>query len=201
MQIKLIMLNFSPIEKQLPASLFQSLREECLNVSEETNTPLTNTLSKKGIVKHYLVNKNRQALKAYVNDLAKEYMKENEQALDVKFKMDGIVPNGLIPQTPWINIQKKTEHLPNHDHAGFCSYTIWVNIPEESKFEFVYNSISGEIFRHVIRVDKNKEGTIMMFPSKLVHCVYPFYNSDEPRISVSGNINLINENDRAPKWN
>jgi len=27
-----------------------------------------------------------------------------------------------------------------------------------------------------------------MFPSQLIHAVYPFYTSDEYRISVSGNI-------------
>jgi hypothetical protein len=37
-------------------------------------------------------------------------------------------------------------------------------------------------------VDKEWEGKIALFPAKLNHLVYPFYTSDEPRISISGNI-------------
>ena len=32
------------------------------------------------------------------------------------------------------------------------------------------------------------EGTMLFFPSQLDHQVYPFYDCDEERISVSGNI-------------
>ena len=39
-------------------------------------------------------------------------------------------------------------------------------------------------------VDKTWEGMMLMFPSKLHHSVYPFYTSDEKRISVSGNISI-----------
>jgi hypothetical protein len=39
-------------------------------------------------------------------------------------------------------------------------------------------------------VDKTFEGKIAFFPSKLSHCVYPFYSSDGIRISISGNIKL-----------
>ena len=34
------------------------------------------------------------------------------------------------------------------------------------------------------------EGTLVFFPAKLRHAVYPFYNCDEDRISISGNIVL-----------
>ena len=35
---------------------------------------------------------------------------------------------------------------------------------------------------------KEYEGTMLFFPSKLRHEVFPFYNCDEDRISISGNI-------------
>jgi inosine/xanthosine triphosphate pyrophosphatase family protein len=41
-----------------------------------------------------------------------------------------------------------------------------------------------------IENDKTFEGKIAFFPSKLSHCVYPFYSSDDVRISISGNIKL-----------
>ena len=34
------------------------------------------------------------------------------------------------------------------------------------------------------------EGTMVFFPAQLRHAVYPFYNCDEERISISGNIAL-----------
>jgi hypothetical protein len=48
----------------------------------------------------------------------------------------------------------------------------------------------GRIKQVPIPVDSSYEGTIMMFPSALNHGVYPFYTSDEYRISVSGNIRI-----------
>ena len=36
---------------------------------------------------------------------------------------------------------------------------------------------------------------MLFFPAKLMHTVYPFYNCDKERISISGNINFdISEN-------
>ena len=40
----------------------------------------------------------------------------------------------------------------------------------------------------LIDVDSDKEGVILLFPSRLRHQVYPFYNCDKERISISGNI-------------
>ena len=31
---------------------------------------------------------------------------------------------------------------------------------------------------------------MLLFPSSLHHMVYPFYNSDEERVTISGNISL-----------
>ena len=42
----------------------------------------------------------------------------------------------------------------------------------------------------LIDVDKSFEGKMLVFPSKLQHLVYPFYTSDEHRITVSGNVNF-----------
>ena len=37
-------------------------------------------------------------------------------------------------------------------------------------------------------LDPSMEGYMVMFPSETQHCVYPFYTSDEERISISGNL-------------
>jgi hypothetical protein len=105
----------------------------------------------------------------------------------------------------WVNFQKKHEFNPNHNHGGFMSFVIWMKIPysiEKEKqnlsginsnanipghFQFLYTSILGETMSHVVPVDANMENTIMVFPAKLMHTVYPFYTSDDYRISISGN--------------
>ena len=53
----------------------------------------------------------------------------------------------------------------------------------------------GRIAKHRIFLDKKSEGGMLFFPAKLMHMVYPFYNCDKERISISGNICInISEN-------
>lgn len=108
----------------------------------------------------------------------------------------------------WINLQKKYEFNPRHSHAGDYSFVIWMRIPYDlvdelthkncrdaneslnSLFEFHFISPDGEMEVLPLFIDKTWEGTIVMFPSWLNHCVYPFYTSDDYRISISGNIKV-----------
>ena len=101
-----------------------------------------------------------------------------------------------IFQEPWFNIQKKGEFIPTHTHDGVLSYSIWIQIPNLNTnnnkfagcFELVYQNILGANQSHKIQLDKNSQGRGVLFPSKLTHCVYPFFDNDELRISISGNI-------------
>ena len=108
----------------------------------------------------------------------------------------------------WANLQKKTEYNPNHMHTGHLSWVTWLSIPyslenedkeknskfskekSNSRFTFVFSQLHGAISTRTLDVDKSWEGKIMMFPSKLMHGVYPFFTSDELRISVAGNLGL-----------
>ena len=45
----------------------------------------------------------------------------------------------------------------------------------------------GGIDHIVFNVDKSFEGKILMFPSYMQHQVFPFYTSDDYRITISGN--------------
>ena len=105
----------------------------------------------------------------------------------------------------WVNFQKKHEFNPLHHHCGVFSFVIWIKTPYTKKderqvfdlmeehtkkngsFVFSYNSMLGYIVDEVVYADKNFEGSGFLFPSSLNHAVYPFYTSDEYRISVSGN--------------
>jgi hypothetical protein len=106
----------------------------------------------------------------------------------------------------WVNFQKKHEFNPIHHHDGLVSFVIWVQIPFDikkeqklynngtvnftSQFQFVYRGLTHDIVLNSFPVEKDWEGTVLMFPASLNHCVYPFYTSDGYRISVSGNISL-----------
>jgi len=105
----------------------------------------------------------------------------------------------------WVNFQKKHEFNPVHVHYQALSFVIWIKIPYtienehninsvkysntplSGSFSFLYTDSLGCISQHIIKADIKYENTLLIFPAKLNHCVYPFYTSDEYRISISGN--------------
>ena len=117
----------------------------------------------------------------------------------------------LILNSFWVNYQFKNEFNPYHDHTGVYSFAIWLKIPydwndqkilpqysdineENIKagcFEFEFNDILGGITNYRYKLSPVFEGSMVFFPSKLRHCVYPFYKTDEPRISISGNLSYL----------
>ena len=114
----------------------------------------------------------------------------------------------------WVNFQKEHEFNPYHDHGGIWSFVIWVkiptdwreqhalpicansNLPKASNFEFQYTTMLGQINYYSYFLDKESEGKILFFPSKLMHMVHPFYNCDKERITISGNILFNISNDK-----
>ena len=112
----------------------------------------------------------------------------------------------------WVNYQKQCEYNPLHDHTGVYSFVIWMKIPtkqeeqdkisfsseantkKNSTFQILYNNILGQPTTITYYMNPECEGTMFFFPSQLQHQVYPFYNCDEDRISISGNI-LLNTNE------
>jgi len=108
----------------------------------------------------------------------------------------------------WVNFQKKHEFNPVHTHSGVYSFVLWLKVPYKMEdetariasrnsrisipahFQFSYIDSLGSIRQDLIPVDETYENTLVIFPAKLNHQVYPFYTSDEYRISVSGNICL-----------
>lgn len=106
----------------------------------------------------------------------------------------------------WVNLQKQTEYNPAHYHPNcLMSWVLWVKIPynfsdENSipssiranakfngKFTFIFSELNGSINIKPIDEEFYREGSIILFPSFLYHNVYPFYTSNELRISLAGN--------------
>ena len=110
----------------------------------------------------------------------------------------------------WVNYQNQTEFNPIHHHKGIYSFVIWMKIPKDigfkkqknikislhsnaptpGVFEFLYIDILGNTQIKNYKLEPEDEGRMLFFPSQLYHTVYPFFNCDEERISVSGNIIL-----------
>ena len=109
----------------------------------------------------------------------------------------------------WVNFQKKHEFNPIHNHGGVISFVIWMKIPysweDEIKIDIVKdsntkNNIGNFVFvypkdhyihTNEITMNPQMEGRMAIFPSYFNHMVYPFYTSDESRISISGNVEFM----------
>ena len=114
------------------------------------------------------------------------------------------IPYGL--DRLWVNFQKQHEFNPMHNHSGVYSFVVFMKIPTDwreqheipfvkesnspkaSDFEFVYIDIMGNIRPYTYSLDSSFEGIMLFFPAEMMHQVYPFYNCEEERITISGNI-------------
>tara|TARA_Y100001972_G_scaffold33659_1_gene41854 strand:- start:346 stop:975 length:630 start_codon:yes stop_codon:yes gene_type:complete len=108
----------------------------------------------------------------------------------------------------WVNLQKKYEFNPLHDHSGIFSFIIPLKIPYKledenkalrhnknrnsftSRLCFVTINNVGKIIDTPVNMDESYVGKCMIFPAVVKHLVYPFFTSDDYRITVSGNIAL-----------
>jgi hypothetical protein len=108
----------------------------------------------------------------------------------------------------WVNYMKKTEFNPIHDHTGAYSFVFWLDVPYSIQderdyypnangqlagvFQFVVPTMRGVDFLN-IPVDKTYNGTLCIFPADQMHAVYPFFTSDDYRITVAGNLSYYSK--------
>jgi hypothetical protein len=194
--------NLGILKTKIPQNLYLDLLDECLNC--ENNERRITGLTSAGVPNHYVLEKNLNQFKEYIGSVTLQYEERSGYLKSIKHLDKNC---HLIIDTPWINLQKKNEFLPNHFHDGVISYSLWMKIPYDEQeeinykklkdhqelysFEFTYTNILGKVSTTPIRATKEIEGYLIMFPSTLTHCVYPFYSSDDTRISISGNIKFL----------
>ncbi len=150
-----------------------------------------------------------QKLERLIYACLKQYLDADSNLYKTE-EFDNSHPENYMMGEPWVNFQKKHEFNPIHHHGGVFSYVIWMKIPTDwreqhclpfldgmppskkraSNFEFTYTNILGNISHYNYNLDADMEGHMLLFPSMLNHQVYPFYECDEERISISGNILL-----------
>ena len=134
----------------------------------------------------------------YVKKIVKQYLQDDD--LTVELHLYNL----------WVNLMAQNEFNPLHTHEGVFSFIIFINIPydiEEMRkassgirsnsnvsgaLEFVKGNSDtiNDLTSLQIHADKSWEKQCLIFPSTLNHCVYPFYNTDSYRITVSGNLGL-----------
>jgi len=118
-------------------------------------------------------------------------------------------PVALYLANLWVNFMKKHEFNPVHKHFGVFSFVIFVQVPfifeDQAKIspgaesnsisagalDFIHMGQDNDIRSATKLVDKTYEGSGYIFPANLCHTVYPYYEIDEERITVSGNLFFV----------
>jgi hypothetical protein len=191
--------NVGVLEAKVPPMVMAAMRAEVDQIQkdfdkgEAANSKLAGNLERE-----YALNTCRATVEAFILQVAQIYQQKHTIELSQASRM---VLDGL-----WCNFQKATEFNPNHTHSGLLSFVIWVQVPYDSKqelerspgrhgtkniagcFELLYNNTIGDLATMVVAADRSWEARMLMFPARMAHCVYPFYTSQDYRISVSGNI-------------
>ena len=186
--------NMGFLDIKVPELLFNLLKKEC-KIALNSNKEMKSGLSGKGVATHvYIQNKKTlNELDSFLKELITVYRQNFKLDPSRTKTLTNNVPFKMGP--PWINYQKKYEFIPQHTHDGIFSYTIWIDLPNNegeyaSTFQFTYSDIQGALRTNNIKLNKKDNGRMLFFPSTVNHQVYPFYNSNEQRVSISGNILL-----------
>ena len=106
----------------------------------------------------------------------------------------------------WVNYQKQHEFNPPHVHAGIYSFVVFMKIPthwkeqhalplsansripQASNFQFLIGQERSSIKTTDFFLSPEDEGRMLFFPASLHHQVFPFYECEEDRVTISGNI-------------
>jgi len=186
------------------------------NLKPQINNLIINNFNNGVKVNHELEGEIEHEFRMVPSLQIKNYIKKLSQEFENKSRyMSSNYPSNktLKFNDLWVNFQKKHEYNPIHSHIGVYSFVIWYQIPylveNEKKYSFktkekkcfhgsfefltptlLSDNLAPKIKACSLDIDKSKEGYITIFPSSLHHVVYPFYSSDDYRITIAGNIKI-----------
>ena len=202
--------NLGLTNGKIPPDIYQALNREIVDIHTASET---GTLDKNGIMqmnpslagqitKEYQITKSLPLLNPYLEEMGRAYQKEWNY-----YPKENPNNGNLKVESVWVNMQKKLEVNPLHNHDGTLSFVAWLHVPFKledernvencknsrtvelaSTFQFVYTTALGTIANCPMFVENGWEAKIVMFPAKLLHIVYPFQTSDDYRISIAGNL-------------
>ena len=206
---------------KVPQDVFKTVEQEISEIIKTNFEHATKyNASLAGAIEHeYRLHKCEGILNKFFKQVIPEYWRFNNEFKKAKQQYQ-IQRNKSMLSKPdlWCNIQKKYEYNPIHNHAGDLSFVLYIKIPYDLNkeknephaanghqstlptFSFLYPSI-GNVFNatgqrslvdsYMITLDHSHEGMMLIFPAWLQHMVTPFYTSNDYRISVSGNLTLV----------
>ena len=188
---------------KIPPNIYQALNQEIVDIhNDDSNTVKMNESLAGQITKEYQITKSLPLLNPFLEEMGRAYQKEWNY-----YPKENPNDNKLTVESVWVNMQKKLEVNPLHNHDGTLSFVEWLYVPFKlddernmencknsrtvelaSTFQFVYTTALGTIANCPMFVENGWEAKIVMFPAKLLHIVYPFQTSDDYRISIAGNL-------------
>ena len=179
---------------------------DCINDARENKINANKNLAGNIEESLYLKDNNNYFWDNHLKNVCHQYLKENLYCTSFRNNFTNTFSEEMIMREFWVNFSKQTEFNPVHNHGGVMSFVIWMQIPTRSKeqhdlpisknttnpsssdFQFLYTDILGAISPMTFEMDPETNGTLVLFPSTLSHQVYPFFNCDDYRVSISGNI-------------
>ena len=195
--------NVGLTQGNIPPDIYQALNKEIVDIHTNDKDVVRMNLSLAGqITKEYQITKSLPLLNPFLEEMGRAYQKEWNY-----YPKENPNNNKLTVESVWVNMQKKLEVNPLHNHDGTLSFVAWLYVPFKledernmpncknsrtvelaSTFQFVYTTALGTIANCPMFVESGWEAKIVMFPAKLLHMVYPFQTSDDYRISIAGNL-------------
>jgi len=185
--------------KKVPDNIFNDLKLAANDKSIEHNANLAGNIEQEFLLDQHIPILEQYLLDQIGNDSMLMHYMNRDFNCNTEDRLLGLT-------RLWVNFQKKHEFNPIHSHDGVFSFIIFLQVPytrEEQKnispgrkgrfecagfVEFIHSGLLGNIETVKYPVDKTWEQRMLIFPAKLTHCVYPFYGTDEYRITMSGNI-------------
>ena len=199
--------NVGVMEGQLPEDTVESLWkliEESKKQPEDMKHDLAGNISSS-----IRLDANSPLIEDFVKNVIPIYIEQTIKSYGTPWRVTMKEGQGWNLESLWVNFQKKHEFNPPHDHSGVYSFVIWMQIPTSyaeqkklpicaesnakgtiSNFAFHYTNSLGRVSQFVYNMEKEAEGYMVMFPSEMKHQVFPFFENDGERISISGNIDI-----------
>jgi len=199
--------NVGVMEGQQPEDTVESLWkliEESKKQPEDMKHDLAGNISSS-----IRLDANSPLIQDFVKNVIPIYIEQTIKSYGAPWRTTMKEGQGWSLESLWVNFQRKHEFNPPHDHSGVYSFVIWMQIPTSyaeqkklpicaesnakgtiSNFAFHYTNSLGRVSQFVYNMEKEAEGYMVMFPSEMKHQVFPFFENDGERISISGNIDI-----------
>jgi len=210
MEMELLTRNFpnvGAIEGQLPKDIVDNLWkliEESKKQPDDMKPELAGNISSS-----IRLDSNSPLIEDFVTNVIGSFIQQNIDSFGPPWRVTMKEGQGWNLESLWVNFQRKHEFNPPHDHSGVYSFVIWMQIPTSyaeqkklpicansnadnhiSNFTFSYTNTLGKVSTFAYNMEKEAEGYMVMFPAQMLHQVFPFYENDGERISISGNVTI-----------